>query len=77
MTWEEGTKDFVDGYYTSKKLAEKAAWDFMENEKPHFALTTLCPPYVSRKGHWVTELVLTSSSRYSVRQSRKLRLLTN
>lgn len=46
ITWELGTQNFLDGYYTSKKLAEKAAWDFIENEKPHFSLTTLCPPFV-------------------------------
>jgi nucleoside-diphosphate-sugar epimerase len=30
----------------SKKLAEKAAWDFIEEKKPHFALTTILPPMV-------------------------------
>ena len=33
-------------YYTSKKLAEKAAWDFMEKEKPHFALATVIPSLI-------------------------------
>jgi nucleoside-diphosphate-sugar epimerase len=33
-------------YRASKKLAEKAAWDFLENEKPGFTLVTLCPPMI-------------------------------
>jgi NADPH-dependent methylglyoxal reductase len=46
VTVEESLKDVVEGYYGSKKLAEKAAWDFIESKKPHFSLTTVCPPYV-------------------------------
>ncbi|KDN40857.1 hypothetical protein RSAG8_07875, partial [Rhizoctonia solani AG-8 WAC10335] len=46
ITYEESQKDPVSGYYGSKKLAEKAAWDFIETEKPAFELTTLCPPMV-------------------------------
>lgn len=34
-------------YCASKKLAEKAAWDFLKDEKPNFYLTTLCPPKIS------------------------------
>ena len=33
-------------YSVSKKYAEKAAWDFMENEKPHFDLIALNAPGV-------------------------------
>ncbi|KAH7338692.1 hypothetical protein B0J17DRAFT_694941 [Rhizoctonia solani] len=46
ITYEESQKNPVSGYYGSKKLAEKAAWDFVESEKPAFDLTTLCPPMV-------------------------------
>ncbi|CAE6455829.1 unnamed protein product [Rhizoctonia solani] len=46
ISYEESQKDPVTGYYGSKKLAEKAAWDFIETEKPHFELTTICPPMV-------------------------------
>ncbi|KAI0888180.1 flavonol reductase [Annulohypoxylon maeteangense] len=31
-------------YIASKKFAEQGAWAFMEQEKPHFELVTLCPP---------------------------------
>ncbi|KAG8713453.1 methylglyoxal reductase (NADPH-dependent) gre2 [Ceratobasidium sp. 394] len=34
------------GYYGSKTLAEKAAWEFIETEKPNFDLVTICPPLV-------------------------------
>lgn len=30
----------------SKAFAEKAAWQFMEKEKPDFSLTTICPTLV-------------------------------
>ncbi|OUM52420.1 hypothetical protein BVG19_g1612 [[Candida] boidinii] len=33
----------VFGYIYSKILSEKAAWDFIENEKPNFKLTTFLP----------------------------------
>ncbi|OAA41362.1 NAD(P)-binding domain protein [Metarhizium rileyi] len=33
-------------YRLSKTLAEKAAWDFVANEKPGFDLATICPPVV-------------------------------
>jgi nucleoside-diphosphate-sugar epimerase len=33
-------------YSVSKKYAEKAAWEFMENEKPHFDLIALNAPGV-------------------------------
>lgn len=33
-------------YIASKKLAEKAAWDFIETEAPAFTLTTINPPMI-------------------------------
>jgi hypothetical protein len=30
----------------SKSFAEKAAWKFMEEKKPNFILTTICPTLV-------------------------------
>jgi NADPH-dependent methylglyoxal reductase len=33
-------------YCTSKKLAEEAAWQWMEQHKPAFTLSTICPPWV-------------------------------
>jgi len=40
------TKNPVLAYYASKKLAELAAWGFIETEKPTFDLTTLLPTAV-------------------------------
>jgi len=34
------------GYPASKAFAERAAWDFVENEKPNFDLCTMNPPLV-------------------------------
>lgn len=33
-------------YRASKKLAEEAAWQFVEKERPNFVLSVLCPPLV-------------------------------
>lgn len=45
-TYEEGLKDIGSGYYASKALAERAAWDFLKEKKPSFTITALCPPMV-------------------------------
>lgn len=49
MTMEEAltSKDPQAVYRGSKTFAEKAAWEFVEREKPNFTLTVLNPP-VSR-----------------------------
>ncbi|KZT50670.1 NAD(P)-binding protein [Calocera cornea HHB12733] len=43
-----GPQDVSSGgdpaYVVSKKLAEQAAWNFMESRRPQFTLTTFCPP---------------------------------
>jgi nucleoside-diphosphate-sugar epimerase len=51
--WNPVNKQVVDetnnprgAYQLSKKLAEQAAWDFIEQEKPNFSVTTLCPPMI-------------------------------
>jgi len=47
ITYDEAkTSGPLPGYRASKKFAEKAAWDFMQNEHPHFDLVSLCPPFV-------------------------------
>jgi nucleoside-diphosphate-sugar epimerase len=47
VTWEGAlTGSPNTGYQASKKFAEKAAWEFVENEKPHFDLVTLTPPMI-------------------------------
>jgi len=47
ITYEQAlTADPVAAYCASKKLAEKAAFDFVRENKPHFDVVTLCPPMV-------------------------------
>ncbi|MBW0496585.1 hypothetical protein O181_036300 [Austropuccinia psidii MF-1] len=44
---EKGAQvDKQQAYRASKVLAEKAAWNFMEDKSLHFDLVTLCPPWV-------------------------------
>ncbi|RKL08153.1 hypothetical protein BFJ68_g9500 [Fusarium oxysporum] len=40
------TADAGTAYVASKALAEKAAWQFVQDRKPHFDITVLCPPMV-------------------------------
>ncbi|ORY92558.1 NAD-P-binding protein [Leucosporidium creatinivorum] len=48
LTYEDGKNatDQLMVYVASKKLAEEAAWRFMETEKPSFTLSTICPAFV-------------------------------
>lgn len=46
-TWEQATEPQRPGafvYSASKKLAEKAAWDFVEKEKPSWNISCFNPP---------------------------------
>ena len=48
ITWEEAqtTDQHITGYRASKTFAEKAAWQFIEENKPHFDIITIQPPMV-------------------------------
>ncbi|KAK5028697.1 Glycine-rich RNA-binding protein 2, mitochondrial [Exophiala sideris] len=46
ITQEEAVQNPSNGYRASKTFAEKAAWDFVEKEKPNFQLSTINPPLV-------------------------------
>lgn len=46
LTWEQAKQNGLVGYLASKAFAEKAAWDFVEKEKPNFKLSTVNPTYV-------------------------------
>lgn len=46
ITVEDAIQNPSHGYRASKTLAEKAAWDFVENEEPNFDLVTCNPPLV-------------------------------
>ncbi|KAF2687460.1 NAD(P)-binding protein [Lentithecium fluviatile CBS 122367] len=46
ITLEEAHENAASGYRASKTFAEKAAWDFLEKEKPNFTVATINPPLV-------------------------------
>ncbi|QRW14700.1 NADPH-dependent methylglyoxal reductase GRE2 protein [Ceratobasidium sp. AG-Ba] len=54
ISLEAGLGDVRLGYSASKTHAEKAAWKFVETQKPDFSLTTLCPPFVLGPAEQVT-----------------------
>jgi len=62
-TLEGIQKDPADGYRLSKKLAEKAAWDYVKNEKLRFDLVTINPPCVVGPVHpWIASLEFVNMS---------------
>jgi len=46
LTPSQAVENPANGYRASKTFAERAAWDFVEAEKPNFTLATMCPPLV-------------------------------
>ncbi|KAF2763980.1 NAD(P)-binding protein [Teratosphaeria nubilosa] len=46
ITPEQAIENPANGYRASKTFAEKAAWKFLDDEKPGFSLATMCPPLV-------------------------------
>lgn len=46
LTYEQAFGDLTNGYRASKTFAEKAAWEFVEKEKPNFDIATMNPPLV-------------------------------
>lgn len=52
----------------SKTFAEKAAWEFVEKEKPNFTLATMCPPLVFGPiVHYLNDLKSLNTSNERVR----------
>ena len=46
LDMEEALSNDASAYRGSKTFAEKAAWEFVEKEKPNFQISTLNPPLV-------------------------------
>lgn len=46
ITQQQAIENPPAGYRASKTFAEKAAWEFVEKEKPNFNIATMCPPLV-------------------------------
>ncbi|GEQ69535.1 hypothetical protein JCM33374_g3207 [Metschnikowia sp. JCM 33374] len=46
ITWEQAKEGPLQGYVASKTFAERAAWDFVKEEKPNFTINYVNPVYV-------------------------------
>ncbi|KAF4966821.1 hypothetical protein FSARC_5536 [Fusarium sarcochroum] len=46
LTLEDAYSNIALAYATSKVCAERAAWDFVAQNKPNFSLTTINPPMI-------------------------------
>ncbi len=46
ITEQEAIENPANAYRASKTFAERAAWEFVEKEKPNFDIATICPPLV-------------------------------
>jgi NADPH-dependent methylglyoxal reductase len=64
------SKDGGFSYCASKALAERAAWDWMAEHKPHFTLSTICPPWIF--GPYLTPITNLNKLSESVGLIRKL-----
>lgn len=64
LTWEKALESPIYGYSGSKVFAEKAAWEFVKEQKPAFVLSTVNPVLVfgpQPTDHFSTEKLNTSS----------------
>ncbi|KAI9837155.1 MAG: methylglyoxal reductase (NADPH-dependent) gre2 [Sclerophora amabilis] len=68
VTYEQALQNPSNGYRASKTFAEKAAWDFVEQEKPTFTVSTMCPPLVLGPViHYLNSLDAVNTSNQRVR----------
>ncbi|ERF69361.1 hypothetical protein EPUS_08834 [Endocarpon pusillum Z07020] len=76
VTMEEALEDPVSSYRASKTFAERAAWDFVRNEKPNFELATLCPPLVFGPViHYLNSLQAINTSNARIRDSMQGKMI--
>jgi len=68
ITETEALENPSNGYRASKTFAEKAAWDFVEKEKPNFTISTMNPPLVLGPiVHYLNDLKTLNTSNQRVR----------
>jgi len=68
VTEEEAVQNPSNGYRASKTFAERAAWDFVKNEKPNFDIATLNPPLVLGPiAHYLNSLDSLNTSNQRIR----------
>lgn len=46
LEWDQCQQDWLMAYVGSKKLAERAAWDYVKENNVNFSLTVVNPPYI-------------------------------
>lgn len=46
VTWDQALQDPLNAYSGSKTFAERAAWDFMQQEEPNFDIVVVNPPLI-------------------------------
>lgn len=69
---KEALENQSNGYRGSKALAEKAAWNFVETEKPNFDLVTANPPMVfGPVVHFLNDLNALNTSNERVRNAMR------
>jgi len=76
ITWEEALQNPANAYRGSKTLAEKAAWEFVEKEKPNFQISTINPPLVfGPVVHYLNSLdaINTSNARFKDMMEGKMK----
>ena len=70
VTEEEAVQNPQSGYRASKTFAERAAWDFIEQQNPNFTLATMCPPLVLGPiVHYLNSLDALNTSNQRLRDS--------
>ncbi|RDL38294.1 putative NADPH-dependent methylglyoxal reductase GRP2 [Venustampulla echinocandica] len=70
VTEAEALENPSNGYRASKTFAEKAAWEFLEKEKPNFTIATVCPPLVfGPVVHYLNDLKAINTSNARIRDA--------
>ncbi|MCJ1250786.1 methylglyoxal reductase (NADPH-dependent) gre2 [Trapelia coarctata] len=68
VTEEEALENPTNAYRASKTFAERAAWEFVEREKPNFTLATCNPPMVfGPVVHYLNSLDAVNTSNQRIR----------
>jgi nucleoside-diphosphate-sugar epimerase len=68
VTLEQAEQNPATGYRASKTFAEKAAWEFVEKEKPNFTISTINPPLVFGPiVHYLNSLDALNTSNQTIR----------
>ncbi|KAJ5668364.1 NAD(P)-binding protein [Penicillium maclennaniae] len=64
---DQANESPTHAYRASKTFAERAAWDFVEREKPNFTLSVINPPLLGPIVHSLTSLETLNTSNQRIR----------